>query len=384
MRKILIIVPVEERFNESVGGAIFRWVTEVYTRYDSDNVTILSKKEVFSCKLNYSTSICFDFLMLLVSLLSNLFSIDRKKITRFLSIKGILYLLLNRRLINSSDILHIHNRPKYVKVIRFLGYKGKIILHMHNDIDNYASKKLLSNLGKSVDLFLFCSLYLKNKAQNSLTPNSKCRAIYNGVELEKKDLGKSKNKNNDGLTLLHAGRLIPEKGALEAIAIVENLNKRGVICKLLLVGAPDFGVNTNTSYSSLVKERIEKVNSSFDSNVIKSYGHLPHQDLLLLMSSSSLFIYPCLWDEPFGMVVIEAMSRATPVVSLRKGGIPEIITNGVDGYICNNVLEMENIIIDIFNNDNCNYLSYNAKVKVEEKFTWDLISKEMKFMVNTL
>jgi glycosyltransferase involved in cell wall biosynthesis len=43
---------------------------------------------------------------------------------------------------------------------------------------------------------------------------------------------------------------------------------------------------------------------------------------------------PIQWDEPFGMVMIEALASGTPVVALRRGAVPEIVEDGVNGFIC--------------------------------------------------
>ena len=50
-------------------------------------------------------------------------------------------------------------------------------------------------------------------------------------------------------------------------------------------------------------------------------------------------MYPVQWDEPFGLILIEAMACGTPVIGTSKGSLPEIIRDGEIGYICNSVEE---------------------------------------------
>jgi glycosyltransferase involved in cell wall biosynthesis len=53
-----------------------------------------------------------------------------------------------------------------------------------------------------------------------------------------------------------------------------------------------------------------------------------------LLSRARCLIMPVRWPEPFGMVMIEAMSMGTPVVALRSGAVPELVNHGVTGWIC--------------------------------------------------
>ena len=51
-------------------------------------------------------------------------------------------------------------------------------------------------------------------------------------------------------------------------------------------------------------------------------------------------MFPILWDEPFGMVMIEAMACGTPVVALGRGSVPEVVVDGVTGMICDDATEL--------------------------------------------
>jgi glycosyltransferase involved in cell wall biosynthesis len=51
-------------------------------------------------------------------------------------------------------------------------------------------------------------------------------------------------------------------------------------------------------------------------------------------------LMPLLWDEPFGIVMAEALACGTPVIGLRRGSLPEIVEHGVNGFVCESVEEM--------------------------------------------
>ena len=59
-----------------------------------------------------------------------------------------------------------------------------------------------------------------------------------------------------------------------------------------------------------------------------------------LLSRAAVLVFPILWEEPFGMVMIEAMACGTPVVALRRGAVPEVVIDGVTGIVCDDSSEL--------------------------------------------
>jgi glycosyltransferase involved in cell wall biosynthesis len=65
----------------------------------------------------------------------------------------------------------------------------------------------------------------------------------------------------------------------------------------------------------------------------------PQHDKLELLARARCLVFPIQWEEPFGLVMTEAMASGTPVVALRRGSVPEVVVHGVTGYICDDVEE---------------------------------------------
>lgn len=59
-----------------------------------------------------------------------------------------------------------------------------------------------------------------------------------------------------------------------------------------------------------------------------------------LLARASCLVFPIQWDEPFGIVMVEAMACGTPVVALRAGSVPEVVADGVTGFICDEAREL--------------------------------------------
>ena len=56
-----------------------------------------------------------------------------------------------------------------------------------------------------------------------------------------------------------------------------------------------------------------------------------------LLGRASALLFPIQWEEPFGLVMIEAMACGTPVLATRRGSVPEVVDEGVTGFVCDDV-----------------------------------------------
>jgi glycosyltransferase involved in cell wall biosynthesis len=59
-----------------------------------------------------------------------------------------------------------------------------------------------------------------------------------------------------------------------------------------------------------------------------------------LLGEAAALLMPVLWEEPFGIVMAEALACGTPVIGLNRGAVPEVVEDGVNGYVCDSVQEM--------------------------------------------
>lgn len=94
---------------------------------------------------------------------------------------------------------------------------------------------------------------------------------------------------------------------------------------------------------------------------------------------ADVFVFPSVWDEPLGLVALEAMASGTPVVASKKGGISMAVKNGYNGFLVRaksstQIAKMVNKILDdpVLRAK----LSRNARTTVEEKFDWRLIARK--------
>jgi glycosyltransferase involved in cell wall biosynthesis len=141
------------------------------------------------------------------------------------------------------------------------------------------------------------------------------RVIHHGLDPEQFPSGEG-----EGGYLLFLGRMTPDKGAHEAIGIAREA---GLPLKLAAkMREPDEFAYFHRQVEPLLGAGVQYV------------GEVSHVDKLELLAGASALLNPIRWPEPFGLVMIEALACGTPVLTYAAGAAPEIVEQGVTGFLC--------------------------------------------------
>jgi len=149
--------------------------------------------------------------------------------------------------------------------------------------------------------------------------------IYNGI-----DVGKYEYNNHPSDFVVFAGRMVEEKNPLGAIEAA-----RLASAPIKLFGEVRQGEPTEY-FNTIIKPQLDK-----DATYC---GFVSQDELAKQYGEAKALLAPITWDEPFGLVFIEAMACGTPVIAFRRGSVPEIIVDGVTGFIVDTVEEMAEAI----------------------------------------
>ncbi|WP_373543685.1 glycosyltransferase family 4 protein [Chamaesiphon sp.] len=125
--------------------------------------------------------------------------------------------------------------------------------------------------------------------------------------------------------LAFLGRISPEKGPHHAIEIAKATG-----IPLKMAGKVD---PVDIEYFE------REIKPQIDGVQIQFLGEADHFMKNELMGRAIATLFPITWREPFGLVTIESMAAGTPVIAMNLGAVPEVIAEGVSGYICNTVAE---------------------------------------------
>jgi glycosyltransferase involved in cell wall biosynthesis len=152
--------------------------------------------------------------------------------------------------------------------------------------------------------------------------------IYHGLNFNKYQVQPEKENY-----VAFIGRIAPVKGTHLAI---EAAKKAGIPLKIAGEVQPLF----REYFESQVKPHLDG----------KNVEYVGEADLAAkneLLGNAKAMLFPIQWDEPFGLVMIEAMACGTPVLAFPGGSVPEIVKDGVCGWVCRSVNEIAQRIPEV-------------------------------------
>jgi spore coat protein SA len=275
--------------------------------------------------------------------------------------------------VSQFDIVHIHNRPQWVGMLRRLGYRGTIVLHLQNDHLGHWNSDMLDALAPEVNAVVVCSTYIGNQfCPKSVAIAAKTKLISNGANIE---LFYPNENLREPKTIFFVGSFIPQKGALELVKAYARVLETHPDAKLVIGGSVTFGVNQETPYIRQVRELADNIRSQKGAE-IQFPGSIHHdKELPSWFQRATIFTSPSLFQEPFGLVNAEAMASATPVVGSNRGGIPEVL--GGAGLVVNpeNTLEYAAALSRLLGDPaECRRLGQLGYQRSREMFDWRVIA----------
>jgi glycosyltransferase involved in cell wall biosynthesis len=147
------------------------------------------------------------------------------------------------------------------------------------------------------------------------------RTVYNAIDIDSYPLVEEKED-----FLLSLGNLWEVKGHDTAIEVAKRLGKKLIIAGKLDPKGEDF-------FNTKIKPQVDGEQIIFE-------GQISQERKMELFGKASAFLFPIRWEEPFGLVMTEAMACGTPVIAFRHGSVPEVVKDGVTGFIVDTVDQM--------------------------------------------
>jgi glycosyltransferase involved in cell wall biosynthesis len=160
-----------------------------------------------------------------------------------------------------------------------------------------------------------------SRFQQAREPLARIRTVYHGIRAESFAVVPRKQPY-----LSFLGRIAPVKGVHVAIDVAKAC---GIPLKI------------GGEIQPLFRDYWERcVRPHVDGKFIEYVGEVDHRHKQELLANSLAFLFPIQWNEPFGLVMIEAMACGTPVLALRGGAVEEVVANGISGWVCDSAAEL--------------------------------------------
>ena len=239
------------------------------------------------------------------------------------------------------DLIILENSPGLAYKLSLRGHKN-LILHLNNDLLNSKSRfhdVIFNGLTK----ILTCSDYIKSRVATIQPDSKKIQTLYNAIDVKsflpkentnvsRKDLGLAE----DDFVIVYSGRVNKDKGVSELIDALLSLKDVPNI-KLMIIGGTFYGNTGNENhFVRSLKDKAKKIEDK-----IVFTGFVPYSQIPNYLHLADIAALPSMWDEPFGLTIVEAMATGLPLITTRSGGIPEIC----EGVAC--IVNRKNVVNDL-------------------------------------
>ena len=220
--------------------------------------------------------------------------------------------MLNRvaRSAEAFDFIHFH--VDFLHFPLFAQLWGKTLTTAHGRLD-------LPDLPPLFHEFPMMPLVSISDAQRAPVPWASWQGtVHHGLPTDLYRAGRG-----DGGYLAFIGRISPEKGVEKAIKIARRV---GIPLKIAAkVDKADLDYYNHEIKRLLTYPGVEFI------------GEIGDRDKGEFLGRAMALLFPIDWPEPFGLVMIEAMANGTPIIAFRRGSVPEIIDEGVTGFVVDGI-----------------------------------------------
>lgn len=209
-----------------------------------------------------------------------------------------------------ADLIHVNNVPG-LAFSRFADQDFVCTIH-------HKHEPTISSFYEQYPDTYFVSI---SRFQQKHEQMPRIRTIHHGLDMKQYRLQEAKQEY-----LSFLGRLAPMKGVHNAIEVAK------------LTGIP---LKIAGEVQPVYRDYFEsKIKPHLDGKLIEYVGEMDIAGKNELLGNSMGLLFPIEWDEPFGLVMIEAMATGTPVLAFAGGSVEEVVGQGVSGEICANVDDM--------------------------------------------
>jgi len=220
---------------------------------------------------------------------------------------------------NHQEYDLIHNFGRLVYLIPILNKQVQKIMTYGRVVTSKNIEKIVAKPNKNL-IFTGCSNYLVSTGNVA----GVWKTVYNAIDFSKYTLQSSVKGD---APLMFLSRLDKIKGCHNAIALAKKTGR-----KLIIAGNISHVKEEQTYFETEIKPHV-------DGNKIQYVGPLNDEEKNEYLGKCAALLMLIEWDEPFGMVMAEAMACGTPVIGFKRGSVPEVVEEGITGFVIDTLEE---------------------------------------------
>jgi glycosyltransferase involved in cell wall biosynthesis len=217
---------------------------------------------------------------------------------------------------NTFDVIHSFGRLAALMPVLSNRTLPKIQSYQRDGLP-WKSIRTASRMARNSICFTACSSNVYRAMPATDGSFGTWHTVFNGVDLAKYTFLREVDCD---APLAFLGRLEPIKGAHNAIAIAKLAGRKLIIAGNQVPECQDY-------FASQIAPHI-------DGDRVQYLGPVDDEAKNALLSNCAALLMPIEWEEPFGIVMAEAMACGTPVIGFARGSVNEVLRHGVNGYVC--------------------------------------------------
>lgn len=272
------------------------------------------------------------------------------------------------------DLIIIENRPAFALKIKE-ATTTPLVYHIHNE-KLPQNIEIANKICKAAKLIICVSDYITNYMKQISSARNKCVTVHNGIctsifydaiQSHRKEF----EVHEEDFVIAYIGRLTKEKGILQLVQAIKRLNIFHHL-KLMIIGASAYGKDKRpTSFIKQLEEEITPIKERVIFTGFIEYSKVPSY-----LKMADIAIVPSMWEEPFGLTVVEVMAAGLPLITTRSGGIPEICQGVATIVNRDNIVEnLANAITELYHNPEKRAAMSKASLERSEIFDKDTYAR---------
>jgi len=351
--KILIISPGYFPITGNYGGAIENLIN-IYLKYNDtkeDKITVYSvekkgyeiDKNIYKNTEFRSINISSFTFKIQNRLYRYLYKFNLSVLKRYY-IKAVIKDLKRRKELDEYDLIIFENGQDFVEYFnKKVKTKARKVLHLHNDYLNVRTKRAKEKLNSLNEVWCVSNFIKRQVLEIDKKRGKDIKVLYNCINFpnyntsftsdERIIIRQELNITEKDFVFLYVGRIMPEKGVKELVEAFLKLNRNYDNIKLLVVGGGR-GLDNTDKY-------IESVYQKSNKNII-FVGQVRNDNIYKYYLAADVQIVPSIWEEAFGLILLEGISFKLPIICTLSGGMPEVMGN------CCLYVNRDNLVDELF------------------------------------